>query len=184
MSSKEWRFVNRDSGEVIRILDEDSACNLLQLLETRDGWSLEDSVGKLDIGQALPTGVAATPVAVPPPAPVAEITPIRNRREHERFAARFRILITSEGTSYQTFSSDISVGGIKLKSAIPDLLLNRPCKIFVSSMDTMEKLELTGEVIAEGANNHSRIRFTHVKPGALENLKRWINESQSQSAAA
>jgi len=200
----EWRFVNRESGAVIRILDEDSACNLLQLLETRDGWFLEDGADKLNIGLVENVAPALEPRLAPPaPPPVAPPKPIvtkparvaaqppivpaskpKERREHERFSARFRILITCAGTSYQTFSSDISIGGIKLKSGIPDLLLNRPCKIFVSSMDTMEKVELMGEVIAEGVNNHSRIRFTNVQPSALANLKKWINESQNQSVAA
>lgn len=100
------------------------------------------------------------------------------KRNFERYDKRLEVKIFSDGKVFQTFSKDISVGGLLLETPLPDWIFGY-FKVRLSRVESKKRLELTA-CLVENQDPHARLRLAFLP---LQNKKdetlfeQWIQSS-------
>ncbi|MFZ9594968.1 MAG: PilZ domain-containing protein [Bdellovibrionia bacterium] len=109
----------------------------------------------------------------------SEKNPLVERRKHPRLKFEFRVVVISGAHSYRNTSTDISLGGIRLKKPLPLYFLDTQCTIFVSHPLLRENVQLSCRVLAD-PKDHSRIQFLDSDPKQHQRLADWLKEASEQ----
>ena len=69
-------------------------------------------------------------------------------REFERYQKRMRVVIESQGQHFESFTKDVSVGGVQIEDHVPEWVFGY-CKLLLHKLETNEVLELTCSLVEE-----------------------------------
>jgi hypothetical protein len=188
---RSWTFINQsDPSHTIVVHDAHSAECLQELIKHHDDWILKDEPKAAPPPIPAPTTQApevhmSSPSAPPPlsqkPIPQTKPVPDRryqgsDRRIQQRFATEFRVVLITGAHSYRNTSEDVSMGGMKLKKAVPHAFISQKCTIFVSHPDLRENVQISCKVLADPSDPR-RIQFTETDQIQLKRLEEWLAES-------
>jgi hypothetical protein len=205
-SGRTWTFINQSNpSESIIVHDALSAECLQGVLKHHEDWFLKEEGVKaavpapepvvappphrplpqhMAVESVVPAAVAPPQMpASPPPLPAASIPkPVEDRRANEdrrstpRFSTEFRVVLITGAHSYRNTTEDVSLGGMKLKRAVPHAFIGQKCTIFVSHPDLRENVQVSCKVLAD-PKDPRRIQFTDTDPAQLKRLQEWLSES-------
>ena len=117
-----------------------------------------------------PSQPAVPPVVVPPP--LKKSGP--ERRIHKRHDTEFRVVVISGAHSFRNSTSNVSLGGIKLKKSLPTVFLSQLCTIFISLPSLSENVQINCKVISD-EKDLLRIQFVDADPGQISRLEQWLS---------
>jgi hypothetical protein len=159
-------FVHSSHSEMkIEVTNEASAQNLAVLLNQIPGSGWKRQVEVAD------APVVAAPVAAAP----AVVIPFsgENRRKEDRVEKELRVILLSGSSTFRCTTCDVSMGGVKLKAAVPETFCVAQCKAYLSKTGAHENIEVECRVIKD-ANGVSRLQFVGVSTHEAELLKAWL----------
>lgn len=159
-------FVHSSHSEMkIEVTNEASAQNLAVLLNQipGSGWKRQAEVADAPV------------VAAPAGAEPAVVIPFsgENRRKEERIEKELRVILLSGSSTFRCTTCDVSMGGVKLKAAVPETFCGAQCKAYLSKTGAHENIEVECRVIKD-ANGVSRLQFVGVSTHEAELLKAWL----------
>jgi hypothetical protein len=183
-----WIFTNEsDADGKIIVHDRKSANTLNEVLKAHPQvWIMKE-----EIADSSSTKVASTPerktggIVVPPPfggqsapapKPPSEKRTNEERRTQKRFTVNFRIILISKNRSFRSISKDISLGGMKLKTAVPPEFSGQECVAYISDLESKENIEMTCSVIAD-PKDPCRVQFSDPGSDALKRLSVWLEQN-------
>jgi len=105
------------------------------------------------------------------------------RRKTNRFNLNFRLMISNGEDSIITFSSDISLGGIRLAHELPTDFVGKECEIYIMNNETRESIQLACRGLGTGTNR-IRIAFAEHDLDTLEKLLCWMVEGKMKKTVA
>lgn|GEM_PF-5765079 len=106
---------------------------------------------------------------------------IDNRRQHDRYPIKMRVIIRSKEITFRTFTTNISLGGVALEHPIPEELINSECQILIAGNDVQENIRFTIKLVK--SKDGSRFRFDKEERATVQKLQSWIErfvKSQSK----
>jgi len=175
-------------GISITVHDHHSWESLKALIKTfcPDDWTEQQDDG-IDLLTHSITDLPVTdakPTIPQPPAyrPKLAAQP-QERRKDRRFMAEFRVVVAVGEKIFRTTSTDISLGGMRVKHPIPDVLLNQVCRVYVGSPDLKENIQFHC-VITANPKTEFRVRFKNPDPVSLQRLEAWIKTQAGEQTKA
>ncbi len=93
------------------------------------------------------------------------------QRLFARYPLKLKVLIRSKEITFRTFTSNISLGGVALEHAIPDILLEQSCQILIASDHSEENIRFN--LILLNQKQGKRLQFEGDANNAAR-LKSWI----------
>lgn len=105
-----------------------------------------------------------------------------DRRLSERSALRFRVVIRYRRLCFRSFTSDVSVGGLKLADQIPQEFIENICEIFISDERNGENIKFDGKVFKD-PKMAKRIQFEVSAQKNADRLAVWIQHHSKKKAA-
>ncbi|MEZ4871993.1 MAG: PilZ domain-containing protein [Bdellovibrionales bacterium] len=97
-------------------------------------------------------------------------------REFERYEERYRVIIEANGKSFETFSQDISVGGVLLEDPVPDWVVGY-CNIKIIKPQKREEVQLMCSLVESDDPTKARFRVALAPLKSLEDesvLDDWL----------
>lgn len=169
MSSKpgvsRWRFVHRGNQAEIIVHDRASAEALSRVLresQQGDAWVVYP--------EAETQAPAQPPVEAPAKGKGSE------KRKHSRMRVTFRVTVIHEGKQYRSTSSDVSLGGMKLKDPLPPGLEGQLCQVHIEKPDRSATLMFHCRIVGVSAQS-ARLSFVDRDEKAVKTLKSWLIDS-------
>jgi hypothetical protein len=95
-----------------------------------------------------------------------------NKRKFTRFAYRMKCTILSSGTIFETYSVDISLGGIQVEHAIPAQMVKEKCTIEIEGPDGVGQVRFTLNLAARDEAKY--FYFSNFVPTEVKTLEKWL----------
>jgi hypothetical protein len=170
---RQWVFVDRNHGERRIVVHDEKSAGLVRELILQGGAAWME----VSEAQAAPIVKAPEVEKAPPSLPLVP-PPLKKsgpeRRVHKRHEAEFRVVIISGANSFRNSTSNVSLGGIRLKKALPRVFLNERCTLFISHPSLRENVQINCRVISD-QNDLMRIQFVDADSGQILRLEQWLN---------
>lgn len=119
--------------------------------------------------------LAEAPKAAHASLPIVANVSRNNKRKHQRFEMRLRVIIRNEQLTFRTFSKDISLGGISLENAVPEHLFETGCHIFIAGPDGNENLRF--DLGPTSRNDLRYFSFSTLEQKFLQKLAGWLEKN-------
>lgn len=175
MDSSIWKFINKKTLDVIRVVDSASAKNLKKLIgPAASHWVVLTENLNFHLPQKENSNTHTAKEQVPSN---------RERRKFKRHKSRFRIILVGAGKSLRTYSADISLGGMRLGIHAPKEMVNQVCRLFIARSESGENIELKCRIIL-GEKGNAGLEFVSVATETQVQLEKWIKESESLNEMA
>ncbi len=180
---RQWVFVDRNHGERRIVVHDEKSAGLVRELILQGGalW-VEVAESHLEVSPQVPE-VEKSRVASPPELPKPAVAqagsppPLKKsgaeRRIHKRHDAEFRVVVISGAHSFRNSTSNVSLGGIKLKKSLPSVFLKQRCTIFISHPSLSENVQINCKVISD-EKDLLRIQFVDADPRQITRLEQWL----------
>lgn len=95
-----------------------------------------------------------------------------HQRNHPRLAYRIPCTISSGVHKVQTYSHDISLGGVQLEDALPSSLLQKKCVLTISEPDGTDFIQMTLNLTARKEPKY--FYFSEFAPSDMVKLELWL----------
>lgn len=112
--------------------------------------------------------------------PLSAAVDPRERRRHKRFEVDLKVVIMGQDQVFRTRSVDVSLGGLKLKAAIPLNLLGRDCVIYLAKSDESENLEFRARPVAGDGGKIHRLKFDGAPEVVVDVLMNWLEQGPTR----
>lgn len=104
----------------------------------------------------------------------------KETRLHPRLDLRFKCTIRNNDTSVETYTKDISLGGIQLESAIPQDMLKQKCQVLIHDPNSYDSIEF--DIHLTQRQEPLYFYFSNFSEGDLQKLQLWMSRlSQPKS---
>jgi hypothetical protein len=95
-----------------------------------------------------------------------------NKRKFTRFAYRMKCTVKSSGTLFDTYSVDISLGGIQLEHALPSQMLKEKCTLEIEGPDGVGKVTFTLNLASREEARY--FYFSNFVAEEVKQLEKWL----------
>lgn len=101
-----------------------------------------------------------------------------DQRAQERAALSFKVALIKGKKVFNTYTENVSAGGMLLKNKVPEELLLSNCKIVIDSGDNLLRIEFVAKILS--TNSHgTRVKFEgEAVEESLDRLQQYIANSK------
>lgn len=97
------------------------------------------------------------------------------KRKHQRFFKRFKVLIESSNHIYRSFTKDISIGGISLEHGLPEKMVNTECSVYITYVDNKDTIMIKAKPIIRADKNYKFFSFNDLEDSYKKKLEEWLS---------
>lgn len=94
------------------------------------------------------------------------------KRAHPRFELKLKCEISNSDSTVNTFTKDVSIGGVGLETEVPKEMLSSPCKIKLWNQDESQSIEFNLHLGSAGIPKY--FYFSQINESDIHKLEIWL----------